>query len=109
MIRRPPRSTLFPYTTLFRSLLPAVGGHHLREVGAGRLEVVVVAVDTHRDQVVDLLLRQHAERCGDVDVDGRADGGDALAHLSHEPVVRAADGRDDAELAGAGRAGLRGR
>src|SRR3712207_8696642 len=25
MIRRPPRSTLFPYTTLFRSLLPASG------------------------------------------------------------------------------------
>src|SRR2546427_8695670 len=24
MIRRPPRSTLFPYTTLFRSLLPAL-------------------------------------------------------------------------------------
>src|SRR2546422_7110370 len=23
MIRRPPRSTLFPYTTLFRSMLPA--------------------------------------------------------------------------------------
>src|SRR5258708_24670281 len=26
MIRRPPRSTLFPYTTLFRSLHPARGG-----------------------------------------------------------------------------------
>src|SRR2546430_10016711 len=25
MIRRPPRSTLFPYTTLFRSLLGSVG------------------------------------------------------------------------------------
>src|SRR5256885_16337280 len=25
MIRRPPRSTLFPYTTLFRSVLPASG------------------------------------------------------------------------------------
>src|SRR2546427_11028435 len=25
MIRRPPRSTLFPYTTLFRSLGPALG------------------------------------------------------------------------------------
>src|SRR5690242_21098539 len=25
MIRRPPRSTLFPYTTLFRSLLAAAG------------------------------------------------------------------------------------
>src|SRR2546422_8254859 len=27
MIRRPPRSTLFPYTTLFRSLL-VIGQHH---------------------------------------------------------------------------------
>src|SRR2546429_4956946 len=26
MIRRPPRSTLFPYTTLFRSHLPDAGG-----------------------------------------------------------------------------------
>src|SRR2546427_1243552 len=26
MIRRPPRSTLFPYTTLFRSLMEAVAG-----------------------------------------------------------------------------------
>src|SRR5256885_9516103 len=26
MIRRPPRSTLFPYTTLFRSRLPRAGG-----------------------------------------------------------------------------------
>src|SRR3712207_7367542 len=26
MIRRPPRSTLFPYTTLFRSLLGAIRG-----------------------------------------------------------------------------------
>src|SRR5574344_2293158 len=32
MIRRPPRSTLFPYTTLFRSLaLPVVGGRLLLE------------------------------------------------------------------------------
>src|SRR2546425_11755581 len=27
MIRRPPRSTLFPYTTLFRSLPPQAAGH----------------------------------------------------------------------------------
>src|SRR5256714_14872956 len=27
MIRRPPRSTLFPYTTLFRSLTRRQGGH----------------------------------------------------------------------------------
>src|SRR5256885_12862032 len=38
MIRRPPRSTLFPYTTLFRSLLAPVGGRvrsvlHLQKQG----------------------------------------------------------------------------
>src|ERR1051326_2916207 len=50
MIRRPPRSTLFPYTTLFRSLMPldyaglkrqrfrwAFGGMQLLRMHAGRL------------------------------------------------------------------------
>src|SRR5258706_4336038 len=45
MIRRPPRSTLFPYTTLFRSprwnnqppaVSPAIGVVHVRPRGAGR-------------------------------------------------------------------------
>src|SRR5262249_56995223 len=37
MIRRPPRSTLFPYTTLFRSVAPGPGGQrHLRLPGRGR-------------------------------------------------------------------------
>src|SRR5258707_5406196 len=30
MIRRPPRSTLFPYTTLFRSLIDAETAPHIR-------------------------------------------------------------------------------
>src|SRR5437899_5167217 len=46
MIRPPPRSTLFPYTTLFRSLLHQPSGvvvavlhrRRLHEVGAGSLE-----------------------------------------------------------------------
>src|SRR5256886_16849899 len=33
MIRRPPRSTLFPYTTLFRSLIDALSGHVGDELG----------------------------------------------------------------------------
>src|SRR5207248_8587522 len=33
MLRRPPRSTLFPYTTLFRSLWRRVGGPAPRAVG----------------------------------------------------------------------------
>src|SRR5258705_7112359 len=53
MIRRPPRSTLFPYTTLFRSmahvmeLLPGVQGHPGRLAPVGALQqayhLVVVA------------------------------------------------------------------
>src|SRR3712207_8041240 len=51
MIRRPPRSTLFPYTTLFRSQrrqLAHVARSHLheREVGRG-----VAADDTRRDRI----------------------------------------------------------
>src|SRR2546430_4792414 len=50
MIRRPPRSTLFPYTTLFRSLPPAVridprvlpaDGHARIPLSRELLEVVV--------------------------------------------------------------------
>src|SRR2546428_14005717 len=37
MIRRPPRSTLFPYTTLFRSPHPALRPRgHGRDAGGGR-------------------------------------------------------------------------
>src|SRR5438876_7965729 len=32
MLRRPPRSTLFPYTTLFRSRDPAVDGAELERI-----------------------------------------------------------------------------
>src|SRR3712207_8349402 len=38
MIRRPPRSTLFPYTTLFRSAFA-------RQTGAGRKRHVVLVLD----------------------------------------------------------------
>src|SRR3712207_6910330 len=45
MRRRPPRSTLFPYTTLFRS----------RDVGGG------IEVEVARDRPLGLLGRDHAE------------------------------------------------
>src|SRR2546430_9537229 len=40
MIRRPPRSTLFPYTTLFRSqhMFPAAKSHSLEPVAASKRE-----------------------------------------------------------------------
>src|SRR5260221_14790304 len=43
MIRRPPRSTLFPYTTLFRS------------VDAGRLDPGIDALDKERDRLLGLV------------------------------------------------------
>src|SRR2546430_16126645 len=36
MIRRPPRSTLFPYTTLFRS--PGLVGFHVTAFAEGRID-----------------------------------------------------------------------
>src|SRR5256885_7275974 len=48
MIRRPPRSTLFPYTTLFRSpveVLPA--GGRVLHVGKPRILALVLPVHAH--------------------------------------------------------------
>src|ERR1035438_2877608 len=81
MIRRPPRSTLFPYTTLFRSghgiafLLPSVGIQKLPEIAllieqpeadqwivlvAGRLQVVAgedpQAARVHRQALSEAIL-----------------------------------------------------
>src|SRR3989442_2915319 len=53
MIRRPPRSTLFPYTTLFRSLY-VIGGID----GAGRAQASVFAADVTADSVVGRLDRK---------------------------------------------------
>src|SRR3712207_9436441 len=77
MIRRPPRSTLFPYTTLFRSL-PALplrlallekGADALLGVGEGGVEghdllgVRVRLLDGHLDLTVERLLADpHDER-----------------------------------------------
>src|SRR5438552_14504858 len=45
MIRRPPRSTLFPYTTLFRSLLLPSPGACLNNRNDFDLVIVVVKTD----------------------------------------------------------------
>src|SRR5256885_5251485 len=58
MIRRPPRSTLFPYTTLFRSLR-----HRARlSFGAGVVDRYVQATEARNgpiDQVPHLVLATH--------------------------------------------------
>src|SRR5256885_7741985 len=60
MIRRPPRSTLFPYTTLFRSLMPEVPtvGETLPGVEFSSWLGLAVAPATPR-AVVDLRSEEH--------------------------------------------------
>src|SRR5205809_6109941 len=48
MIRRPPRSTLFPYTTLFRSQR----GHHNQEVVPAGAAYPLLGLTEHRPQPV---------------------------------------------------------
>src|SRR3712207_8108741 len=62
MIRRPPRSTLFPYTTLFRSA--RVRGRHLPDQHEGVLGNEAGGQLTEED-------RQFVERVGDVHRAGR--------------------------------------
>src|SRR2546422_1991848 len=54
MIRRPPRSTLFPYTTLFRSRLVGI----VEQLPGHRLPVSSPHLDPQRDQVAPLGLRE---------------------------------------------------
>src|SRR2546426_6071546 len=57
MIRRPPRSTLFPYTTLFRSRLMSIGAHAatIRHPGrycatAGMPALVSIALNSRSEE-----------------------------------------------------------
>src|SRR2546427_3676686 len=59
MIRRPPRSTLFPYTTLFRSPVKAAGAIASRVAG-GDLSVTVVTERAGTAEVGDLLTSVHS-------------------------------------------------
>src|SRR5260221_1586078 len=73
MIRRPPRSTLFPYTTLFRSCGQAIGsgGGHTEVVAAGaagaqtavaRSEEHTSELQSHSDLVCRLLLEKKKKK-----------------------------------------------
>src|SRR3989442_1794354 len=68
MIRRPPRSTLFPYTTLFRSL-----GEHRRERAAVRIPARA-PVAIHRQAEPDRIdFLAHLIPDGNEDVAGRSE------------------------------------
>src|SRR3712207_9276437 len=80
MIRRPPRSTLFPYTTLFRSVRREVALVELHALGDVELGGEGVALLDGDDAVLADLLHGLADELADLGVlrgDGR-DAGDGL-------------------------------
>src|SRR3989449_8923724 len=88
MIRRPPRSTLFPYTTLFRSRLrrPRVGPRdQLVEELRGRAEIVLDAQLLHVGAVYedDLGLDRHLRRADVQPPDELLDPLDAARNPGH--------------------------
>src|SRR5260370_30262782 len=66
MIRRPPRSTLFPYTTLFRSLVRPVPPTKIEEERPSR--VGAIGRRLARQHQPDVILReQHPARVAELD------------------------------------------
>src|SRR2546430_9703034 len=61
MIRRPPRSTLFPYTTLFRSLVDGAREHQARD----EHRATGPEHGERRDAAPQVQARDQVEDCGD--------------------------------------------
>src|SRR2546423_14769739 len=55
MIRRPPRSTLFPYTTLFRSLVGRALGDEIEAIGANFLAMHQISAGVADESISHIL------------------------------------------------------
>src|SRR2546427_10315033 len=63
MIRRPPRSTLFPYTTLFRSNLNAYAERFVRTVKENCVEqMIFFGEESLRNGIREFFAHYHGER-----------------------------------------------
>src|SRR5206468_10335275 len=81
MLRRPPRSTLFPYTTLFRSFEMTVGGDGLKHFGVDSPAAATELMDEQR--------RYRAElEIGGIEVDAfsRQDRKSTRLNSSHDQI-----------------------
>src|SRR5260221_10969013 len=98
MIRRPPRSTLFPYTTLFRSRLAGYRGIFARNktrrenAQQSRSEEHTSELQSHSDLVCRLLLEKKKENngdwfCEDVNLNDRIFVSLASHSHSHLPLL----------------------
>src|SRR2546429_1703299 len=82
MIRRPPRSTLFPYTTLFRSL-PGMAGHAQHEDVGARAEDAVAPAGDDDGAHLRMLEADAIERVVQLDVHAQVDRKSTRLNSSH--------------------------
>src|SRR3712207_7023387 len=68
MIRRPPRSTLFPYTTLFRSRDEARNAAVQKDLDAAGHDVLAITGDILVEDDVERAVATTVERLGGLDV-----------------------------------------
>src|SRR5687767_6684389 len=97
IIRRPPRSTLFPYTTLFRSVVFGAGGDRDRgkrplmgKVAADLADVVVVTSDNPRGEEPLAIIQDVLQGTGtnvEIDPDRRSAIRHVLARATPGDVV----------------------
>src|SRR6266542_3003657 len=84
------------------AVVVCVGRADRRKHLAARLEVVVVAPHARRREPLGVLARQQPERARDLEARLAVHGVDGLEHPAQQPLFRAADGHDDAELRSTG-------
>src|SRR2546422_5518728 len=100
MIRRPPRSTLFPYTTLFRSAVGGPGGVDLAQVAVGELPRLApgqrheVRSEEHTSElqsrlhlVCRLLLEKKKRKISSISIT-RAKASSCATHARLQPIER---------------------
>src|SRR5258708_26272749 len=102
MIRRPPRSTLFPYTTLFRSNI-ALGTDNMTEDMFHALKIGLIlhrggpgrdregGVDPQPQDMLDMITRNAAPSVGppeEIASDGSGDKTPLTSHCLHGPPKR---------------------
>src|SRR3989441_11058760 len=107
MIRRPPRSTLFPYTTLFRSLVPHSGPEGdrpiaFRQAFIGRQFLIgpqlVAMISEEVPEVVQFGKRRHvADTAGEIILSGKSRNRLGVLDVLDDPTENCDDDHEQSD------------
>src|SRR3712207_7586866 len=86
MIRRPPRSTLFPYTTLFRSMLTPDGDVKVMDFGIARALADATSTMTQTHAVIGTAQYLSPEQARGEQVDTRSRSESTRLNSSHANI-----------------------